>query len=104
MNEIVFLSPEGSTAKPNRKPLKTLESMQGRRVGFLWGMHDLSTKFWPAFEKEVVDLHSPREVHHHYKHDTGDGKFHGNTWIPSPISDIQEMATQIDCAITGVGA
>jgi hypothetical protein len=101
---IEFLSPEGSTASSQREPLKTLEAIEGHRVGFLWGMHDISTKFWPEMEKAVTDMYGPREVHRHYKHDTGDGKFHGNTWIPSPISDIQEMAPKIDYAITGVGA
>src|SRR6188474_323602 len=104
MQETVFFSPEGQTAKQQKKPLKTIEDLEGRRVGFLWGMHSLSSKFWPALEKEVTELYGPREVHKHYKHDTGDGKFHGNTWIPSPISDIQEMAPKIDYAITGVGA
>ncbi len=101
---IEFLSPEGSTAATQRKPLKTIETVEGQRVGFLWGMHDISTKFWPEMENAVTELYEPRDIQRHYKHDMGDGKFHGNTWIPSPISDIQEMAPKIDYAITGVGA
>ena len=104
MDEVFFFSPEGTTAEQQRKPLRTIETLQNKRVGFLWGMHSLSSKFWPVLEKEVDAVFEPREIHRHYKHDTGDGKFHGNTWIASPISDIQEMAPNIDYAISGVGA
>jgi hypothetical protein len=104
MSEFTVYSPEGKTASAARKALKTVEDIHGQRVALLWGMHDLSTKFWPVFEREVLDIYKPREVHKHYKEDTGDGKFKGNTWIPAPLSDIQEMASQVDYAVAGVGA
>ena len=105
MSEKLFaFDPVATTAESSRKPIRRVDRLQGKRVGFLWGMHELSTKFWPVFEEEVVSLYEPREVQKVRKNDMVDGKAHGNTWTPAPLSDIQEMAAKVDYAVLGVGA
>lgn len=102
MDGFIVLDPIGEVAKGSRKPLRRVDRLGGKRVGFVWGMHDLSTKFWPVLE-DAISIYEPREVQKVHKDDK-DGRAKGNTWIPAPLSVIEEIATKIDYAILGVGA
>jgi len=104
MDPFIVLDPVGGPAKGSRKPMKKVERLQGKRVGFIWGIHALSTKFWPVFEEEVVSGFEPREVHRLYKTQMEDGKLKGNTWNPAPPAVSEETASNIDYAVLGVGA
>ena len=104
MGAFIVLDPVGGTTVGSRKPMKRVECLQGKRVGFVWGIHQLSTKFWPVFEEEVVSTHEPREVHKIYKQHQEDGRPKGNTWNPAPLTVTEETVTKIDYAVLGVGA
>lgn len=103
MDGFIVLDPVGAVAKGSRKPLKRVDRLGGKRVGFIWGMHELSIKFWPVLE-EAVFIYEPREIHRVHKNDKTDGRAKGNTWIPAPLPVIEEIAAKIDYAILGVGA
>jgi hypothetical protein len=104
MNAFVVLDPVAGTTKGGRKPMTKVEQLQGKRVGFIWGIHELSTKFWPVFEEEVVSTYEPREVLKIYKNHQGGDRPKGNTWNPAPLSVAEETASKIDYAVLGVGA
>lgn len=104
MDTLIVLDPVASTAKGSRKPMKRVERLQGKRVGFIWGIHELSTKFWPIFEEEVVSSYEPREVHKVHKMGNQEGNWKGNTWNPASLPAAEETASRIDYAVLGVGA
>ena len=104
MNGFIVLDPVGIPQKGTRKPLRGVEDLGGKRIGFIWGMHELSTKFWPVLEEEIVGALKPREVHRVHKNDKTDGRAKGNTWIPAPLRVIEEAASKVDYAVLGVGA
>jgi hypothetical protein len=104
MDKLVVFSPVGRPRPALAIQRSQLETLAGKRVGFVYGMHDLSTKFWPVLEEELVSTFAPDEVHRHHKTDAGDGQFKGNTWIPAPESQIVELAPKLDYAVCGVGA
>jgi hypothetical protein len=104
MNGFTVLDPVGIPQKSSRKALQRVENLEGRRIGFIWGMHELSTKFWPVLEEEVIDAFKPTEVHRVHKNDKTDGRAKGNTWLPAPQPVIEEAASKVDYALLGVGA
>lgn len=104
MNKLVVFSPVGHAKPTEAKHHAELETLAQKRVGFLWGVHDLSTKFWPVFEEELISAFDPADVYRHHKTDEGDGVFKGNTWIAAPESQIEQIASKIDYAVCGVGA
>lgn len=103
MDEFIVLDPVGEVAKGSRKPLKRVDRLGGKRVGFIWGMHELSIKFWPVLE-DAMSVYEPLEVHKMHKNDKTDGRAKGNTWIPAPLSVIEDIASKVDYAVLGVGA
>jgi hypothetical protein len=94
MNGFTVLGPVGIPQKSSRKALQRVENLEGRRLGFIWGMHELSTKFWPVLEEEVIDAFKPTEVHRVHKNDKTDGRAKGNTWLPAPQPVIEETASR----------
>lgn len=104
MDALIVLDPVAGTTKGGRKPMTRVERLQGKRVGFIWGIHELSTKFWPVFEEEVVSTHEPREVHKIYKNHQEHDRPKGNTWNPAPLAITEETVAKIDYAVLGVGA
>jgi hypothetical protein len=92
---IRVLDPIADINKPaERKPLKGIESLHGKRVGLLWGRHAASVKFWPVFEDIVLKKFSGEPVRLYKK----------SSWNPAPAQDIEELAGKIDYAFIGVGA
>jgi hypothetical protein len=90
------LDPMGElNVAPEGKPIRELETLSGKRVGLLWGMHAASVKFWPVFEEVVEAKFRPAETQKVYKK---------STWNPSPPAEIEELAGKIDYAVIGVGA
>lgn len=89
------LDPIAEINKPaERKPVRSVQSLQGKRVGLLWGGHAASVKFWPAFEEVVIKKFSAVPVRLYKK----------SSWNPAPLSDVEDLAGKIDFALVGVGA
>jgi hypothetical protein len=104
MNGFSVLDPVGIAQKSSRKAIERVANLEGRRVGFIWGMHELSTKFWPVLEEEAIAAFNPTDVHRVHKNDKTDGRAKGNTWLPAPLPVIEEAAAKVDYALLGVGA
>jgi len=89
------LDPLAEINKPaDRKPFRGVESLQGKRVGLLWGRHAASVKFWPVFEEVVLKKFSAEPVR----------LYKSSSWNPAPLPDVEELAGKIDYAFIGVGA
>ena len=54
MNGFIVLDPVGIPQKSSRNAIQRIENLEGKRIGFIWGMHELSIKFWPVLEEEAV--------------------------------------------------
>jgi len=104
MSGFIVLDPVGIPQKNSRNAIQRVENLEGKRIGFVWGMHELSTKFWPVLEEEAIDAFKPAEVHRVHKNDKTDGRAKGNTWLPAPLPVIEEAASKVDYAVLGVGA
>lgn len=90
------LDPVGALAKaPEGRPIRTVEALEGRRLGLLWSKHAASVKFWPVLEEVLVERFKPTEIVRLYKQ---------STWNPAPAEDVEEFARKIDWAVIGVGA
>ena len=59
MNGFIVLDPVGIPQKNSRNVMQRVENLEGKRIGFIWGMHELSTKFWPVLEEEAVAAFKP---------------------------------------------
>jgi len=93
---LVVLDPVGETRQFGEgKPMRSLESLDGKRLGLLWGGHVASSKFWPALEEAVIAKFRPSEVHRLYK---------SSSWNEAPAADVEEFARKVDYAIVGVAA
>ena len=80
---------------PEAKPIRGIQSLEAKRVGLLWGRHAASIKFWPVFEEAVLAKFKPSETIRLYKK---------STWNQATLPGVEELATEIDCALIGVGA
>ena len=90
------LDPIADISKPaERKPIRGIQSLQGKRVGLLWGRHAASMKFWPVFEEVVLAKFKPTETVRLYKR---------STWNPATLPEVEKLARTIDYALIGVGA
>lgn len=93
---IRVLDPIAEINKPaERKPFRRVQSLQGKRVGLLWGRHAASMKFWPVFEEVALEKFKPAEPVRLYKN---------SSWNPAPMPDLENLAGKIDYAFIGVGA
>ena len=79
---------------PTGRRIRTLELIEGTRVGLLWSQHASSEKFWPVFERIVEQHFHPSQVHRLYKH---------STWNVATPSEISELAGKVDYVLVGVG-
>lgn len=104
MEKLVVYSPMVSHADVDIKFDPGEATLAGRRVGFLWGLHDLSTKFWPVMEETAQGALNPGDLYRYYKTTGSDGVFRGNTWIAIPDDEVEQITEKIDYAVCGVGA
>jgi hypothetical protein len=72
-----------------------LESLHGKKVGYVFNQHVSALDFWKALEQEIGRKLSPADVHRVYK---------ANTWASAPKADVEELRKQTDYALIGVGA
>jgi hypothetical protein len=89
------LDPIAEINKPaDRKPVRSVQSLQGKRVGLLWGRHAASMKFWPVFEEVALKKFAAEPVR----------LYKNSSWNPAPMPDLENLASKIDYAFIGVGA
>ena len=89
------LDPLGDIAQaPERLALRELDSFEQRRVGFIWGQHASTVKFWPVFEDLALETFKPTAVQRLYK---------SSTWNPASDEEVARLAPEIDFALIGVG-
>jgi len=79
---------------PEGRRVRTLEVLEGRRIGLLWSQHASSEKFWPVFERVAEARFRPTEVHRLYKQ---------STWNVATADEIEALARQVDYVLVGVG-
>lgn len=80
---------------PRGKPLRTVPSLEGRRMGLLWSQHAATVNFWPVLEAVATARYRPAEVHRLYKE---------STWNAAPPEQIGAFAPTVDYVLVGVGA
>lgn len=80
---------------PEGKRLRTLEGLEGRRMGLLWSQHAATVQFWPVLERVAEAMLRPSEVHRLYKK---------STWNVAAPAEIEDLARKVDYALVGVGA
>ena len=89
------LDPLAEINKPGaRKPVRRVQSLQGKRVGLLWGGHAATVKFWPVLEEVVMKKFGAQPVR----------LYKNSSWNPAPVADVEDLAGKIDYAFVGVGA
>lgn len=79
---------------PSGRRVRTLEVVEGTRVGLLWSQHASSERFWPVFERIVTERFHPSEVHRFYKR---------STWNVATPDEVADFVSRIDYALVGVG-
>ena len=79
---------------PSGRRIRTLEVIEGTRVGLLWSQHASSEKFWPVFERIVQQRMHPSRVEKLYKR---------STWNVATPEEVADFAGRIDYALVGVG-
>ena len=89
------LDPLAEINKPaERKPVRSVKSLHGKRIGLLWGRHAASVKFWPVFEEVALKKFDAQPVR----------LYKSSSWNPAPMPDLENLASKIDYAFIGVGA
>jgi hypothetical protein len=79
---------------PEGKPIRSLQSLEGKRMGLLWSQHASSVKFWPVFESVAAEMLRPSETHRLYK---------SSSWNTADPDEIEELVRKVDYVIVGVG-
>lgn len=92
---ILLLDPTGSVAKIQRQEEHHLESLTGKKVGYIFNQHKSALDFWQALEQAVEKKFKPSAAHRVYKE---------NTWAPAPRADVDRLMQETDYALIGVGA
>jgi len=90
-----LLDPTGSVATIERGEERKLESLTGKRVGFVFNQHKSALAFWKALERAVEGKFQPSAAHRLYK---------VNTWAPAPKEEVDQLTRKTDYALVGMGA
>ncbi|MBI4307625.1 MAG: hypothetical protein HY684_02340 [Chloroflexi bacterium] len=93
---LVLLDPVGRL--PEEKPQRLagrLADLTGKKVGFIFDGHYMAADFWPAMEEELVRrLRLAGKV----------SRIKPNVGAPAPQAMVEEVASQVDVAVTGMAA
>jgi hypothetical protein len=88
--------PVAAVAKPpEARPRRILETLRGKRLGFIWDQHVSSVEFWPSVEKVIERMYQPSAVYRLYKQ---------STWNAATPAELEELGRKVDYVIVGVGA
>ena len=92
---IQLFDPVGEVEAVDRKPTRILETLNGRRVGYVFNQHVSALAFWKAMESEIDATLKPSAALRVYK---------SNTWAPAPRADANRVLDEVDYVLVGVGA
>jgi hypothetical protein len=92
---IRLLDPTGYIARAEVEKQVRLESLQAKRVGYLFNQHKSAAAFWKALESQIEKEFSPSATLRVYKE---------NTWAPAPKEKVNWLKAGTDYALVGVGA
>ena len=90
-----LISPIGRPPLETQAGRKRLESVTGRRVGFIWNQYPATHRFWPHLERSIEGLCKPVRIERAYK---------SNTWTPLESARFADLAKSVDYLVIGVGA
>ena len=92
---IELISPLGYPRVEAQAQRRSLATLEGRRLGFIWNQYQTTQNFWRRLESAVQDLCKPAAVRRAYK---------TNTWTPLDRAQFSELAASVDYLVIGVGA
>jgi hypothetical protein len=92
---IQIMDPTGTIAGSRRAQEQVLETLNGRKAGFIFNQHASGLAFWKSLEQEVERRYKPASMHRVYKE---------NTWAPAPTADVDRLAGETDYVLVGLGA
>jgi len=92
---IELISPLGRVPEAAHDTRQRLDTLAGKRVGFIWNQYPATRGFWPHLEREIEAQALAGRVERAYK---------SNTWMPLEAQRFSELATAVDCLVIGVGA
>lgn len=87
--------PVGLPPAPAAKERRTLPTLVGAKVGFVWNQYASTRRFWPELEKAVAALYEPASTRRVYK---------DNTWNIAERDKLGAALAESDYLIVGVGA
>lgn len=92
---IVLYDPVFDVETVTRKAETLLDTLKGKRVGYIFNQHTSALTFWKAFEAEIERVLAPASSHRVYK---------TNTWASAPKEKTDALIAATDYALVGVGA
>lgn len=92
---IELVSPLGYPRVEAQAERRTLDTLVGRRVGFIWNQYPVTRQFWPCLEQALADVCRPASIERAYK---------SNTWMPLEPEKFRALADSVDYLVIGVGA
>ena len=92
---IKLLSPTSHVHKARQAREKSLQSLDGRKIGLIFNQHGTTLAFWKALEETIEKQFQPSALSRVYK---------PSVWAPAPAPDVERIAAETDLAIVGVGA
>jgi hypothetical protein len=92
---IQLLDPTGVIATTQRTAENILETLSGRKAGFIFNQHASGLAFWKGLEEEVERRFKPASMHRVYKE---------NTWAPAPKGEVDKLIGETDYVLVGLGA
>ena len=92
---ITMYDPVGEVKAAETSSGQYLESLKGKRVGYVFNQHSTALLFWKHLEQEVRERLAP----------SGEAKIYkDNTWRPAPQAEMDALLKKIDYALVGIGA
>lgn len=92
---ISLFDPTGNVAGARQQKERALDTLKGKKVGYIFNQHASAGGFWKALEREVDRTLKPSAVHRVYKE---------NTWAPAAKAKVDRLVLETDYALVGVGA
>ena len=90
-----LINPVGYPRIQAQATRRSLDTLVGRRAGFIWNQYRATTGFWPRLERALEELCEPSLVERAYK---------TNTWSPLDQTKFNRIAEAVDYLVIGVGA
>ena len=92
---ILLLDPVCEPEAIERRTERTLGGLKGKKVGYIFNQHKSALTFWKTLEQEIEKTYGWSDAHRVYK---------TNTWASAPKADVDDLVSNSDYALVGVGA